>query len=128
MNRLLLLIALASCGPVDVEAPTTPQSPAPEAPQPPQPPQQQELTGLPCDVRAALQTGCAGCHTDAVYITRFQTRDDLVRLAPRLTERLASATDPMPPAAARQLTSEERALITKWVGDGLPAGECGGLQ
>ena len=126
MKRALLIVFLATaCGPSDVDAPALPQEP----PAPPQQQQQPVHTSLPCDVRAALQASCAGCHVGAVYIPAFSTRDDLLSLRATLVERMQSPTSPMPPPGAqRPLSDAERALITDWVQRGLPAGECGALE
>ena len=125
---LLAAVAAASCGPAELE-PAPPPQQQQQQPQQPEPQQQQPvLTGLPCDVRAALQSTCAGCHAGAVYIPGFATRADLLSLGTKLGDRLASATEPMPPTGARQPTADERALISRWISDGLPAGACGALE
>lgn len=124
-HALLLLVVAVGCGPAElaVPGPPEPQQQQPQEPQLPQP----VLTGLPCDVRAALQSTCAGCHAGAQYITRFTTRADLLSLGAKLGDRMVSATEPMPPAGARQPTEAERAVISRWISDGLPAGACGAL-
>ena len=135
MKRTLLML-LVACGP---DLATSEPQPQPQ-PQPQNPTQQQQqqqnLTGFPCDVQAALQTNCAGCHAHAAYITGFRARADfLLTMAEGKTlgsvavERLADVERPMPPKAAeRQPTAEQKALISRWVELGMPAGECGGLQ
>lgn len=130
MRHALLLLAVAAaagCGPAELEPAL--HTPEPQQPQPQDPQQQQPvLTGLPCDVRAALQSSCAGCHVGAVYIPAFATRADLVSLGTKLGDRMLNATAPMPPAGARQPTDTERAVISRWISDGLPAGACGALE
>lgn len=124
-RALLFAVVIAACGPQTLEPQPQPQ------PQQQQTPQQQQpvLTGLPCDVRAALQSNCAGCHNGTQYIPTFKTRDDLLSLGAEVGVRLVSTEVPMPPRGAeRQLTEAERALISRWVEQGMPAGECGGLQ
>jgi uncharacterized membrane protein len=133
MKRLLFML-LVACGP-DLVTPEPDLQPQPQQQNPPQQ-QQQALTGFPCDVQAALQTNCAGCHAHAAYITGFRARADFLltmdegkTLGSVAVERMADLERPMPPKAAeRQPTAEQKALISRWVELGMPAGECGGLQ
>jgi len=131
------LILLTACGGDTAEtfeaeiAPVVRDEPPPQLPQPvqPVPPVQPVLTGFPCDVGAALQAACAGCHAGATRITAFRTRDDLLSLQARVGQRLASTTAPMPPrGSSRPLTADEQTLLESWVAQGMPAGECGALQ
>ncbi|MBK7860114.1 MAG: hypothetical protein IPJ65_16170 [Archangiaceae bacterium] len=130
MRRLLLLTVVVGCGvpeKVDAPQPMEPRAMEPVQQQPPQ----QPLTGLPCDVRAALQASCAGCHAGsvAVYYRGFSTRDDLLGLGDKVAERLSSPTFPMPPRdAERQPTEAERLTLRQWVQGGMPAGACGALE
>lgn len=130
MKRALLFLVIAvGCGPAELEPVPGQPNPQPQQPQPQNPQHQQPvLTGFPCDVRAALQSSCAGCHAGAVYIPGFSTRADLVSLGSKVSDRLLSATEPMPPTGARQMTGAEREIISRWISEGLPAGECGALQ
>jgi mono/diheme cytochrome c family protein len=144
-RRLLLLALLSSCGPLasEVVEPLTVAdagSPpldagvdagvaiAPDAGQP-------EPTGLPCDVRAVLETHCTGCHGGQTYVPHLLARADF--LQPRLgspqrvgeyaLERmLPNAAAPMPPYGYQtQPTAPEVAVISAWVNAGMPGGACG---
>ncbi|MBL8954371.1 MAG: hypothetical protein JNK82_26570 [Myxococcaceae bacterium] len=136
MRHALLTALFAGCGVAPAEGFDAELSPVVRAPEPVQPMQPVEPlpvepapTGLPCDVHAALQAACAGCHVGATRIPPFSTRDDLVSLGAKVGQRLSSTTAPMPPPGAfRPLTSGERALIDAWVSSGMPAGRCGALR
>ena len=136
MNRALLLTLLfVACGPESIAVGTPPTSETGQQ-------QQvasttgQPLTGFPCDVRAALQANCAGCHAGhQYYFVSFTTRDDLLQsigsdtLGSEVARRLTpGAESPMPPTRMeRQPTLEERQLIDGWIQSGMPAGACGPL-
>src|SRR5262249_44947073 len=83
MKRALIVLFLAGCGP-DLAVPQQQGEPPPPAmqqdAQKAPPVEVAPLTGLPCDVQAAMQANCAGCHVGAVYIPAFATRDDLLKL------------------------------------------------
>lgn len=136
MNRVLLLtLFFVGCGParVELEQPEV----TPPAGQPPAMTTVDPLTGFPCDVREVLQANCASCHAGAQYVTRFTSRDDLLRPSHSTAEQLGvevslrlrpGATSPMPPAGViQQPTLAERQLIDGWVQSGMPAGACGPL-
>jgi hypothetical protein len=92
-------------------------------------------TGFPCNVRAVLQTNCAGCHAGQMYIESFTSRADFLTdmgdgttFGQRAVSRLFSADQPMPPYGAERVPSaNDRAAISAWVESGMPAGECGDL-
>ena len=133
MNRALLLTLLfVACGPEPVAV----GAPAPEQEQQVAATTGQPLTGFPCDVRAALQANCAGCHAGhQYYFVSFTTRDDLLQtigadsLGAEAARRLSpGAQSPMPPTRMeRQPTLAERQLIDGWIQSGMPAGACGPL-
>lgn len=89
-------------------------------------------TGFPCDVREVLQTKCAGCHSSVSYATHFKSRDDFhgvkegVRFGELAVRRMNDVTQPMPPDGV--LAPGLREVISKWVTDGMPAGECADLD
>jgi hypothetical protein len=135
MNRALLLtLFFAACGPEPVAQvdPTVA-----EAEQPQVASTTAQLTGFPCDVRAALQANCAGCHTGhGYYFISFTTRDDFLQtifgttsLGAEASRRLTPGAEfPMPPTLMeKQPTTTERQLIDGWIQAGMPAGECGAL-
>lgn len=130
MTRTALLLLLLGCG--SPEAPPRPEppatvEPAPDAGQP---------TGFPCDVRAVLQTHCASCHVGHVYVSPFASRADLHEardgrpLGQLAVERMNDAQRPMPPRGAGPAmpTAEERAIVERWVTEGMPAGSCAALS
>lgn len=134
MNRALLLTMLfVACGPEGVESqppvtPSTEQEPVTTSTTP--------LTGFPCDVREVLQANCAACHAGAQYVTRFNSREDFLRVrdgaelfGAEVALRLRpDATYPMPPPSMQQQpTFSERQLIDGWVQSGMPGGACGPL-
>ncbi len=89
-----------------------------------------EENGFPCDVRAALETNCAPCHSGNMYVTPLTMRD--IWLAKRFdgmttgqyaAAQVADGKMP-PPTAQAQPSSSDRALLTAWVAAGMPAGAC----
>lgn len=117
--------------PVNTNAPPAVQPDPPAGPGENPPP----LEGFPCEVRAALQTHCAGCHAGAVYIPGFASRGDFIAdlgggatLGRRMVERLQSTQRPMPPPGSPTgPTADELATLSAWVESGMPAGACGDL-
>src|SRR3954471_539309 len=68
-----------------------------------------ELTGLPCDVKAALERNCSGCHAGQTYAPEFLSRADLLRpsgvqgmtLGAYASARMTpGAKSPMPPVGS----------------------------
>jgi hypothetical protein len=98
-------------------------------------------SGFPCDVQAFFQRYCASCHTGSYpegyyYVPTFKTREDLLRaerfggtLGDAVVMRLTGAYSPMPPATAPlRPGSDEVAIVTRWVDDGMPSGPCGSIS
>jgi hypothetical protein len=126
MKRALLFVLVACGGPELVEPPV--MLPPQQQPENPQPQNPQPITGVPCDVQAALQANCGGCHAGQAYAPHFVTREDLVTAGTKLTERMVDVDRPMPPLGARRQPSiAERGLISGWVEQGMPGGNCGGV-
>jgi len=135
MNRALLLtLFFVGCGPARVEP--EPEVSPPVVEQTPVVTMMVDpLTGFPCEVREVLQKNCASCHAGAQYVTRFTSRDDLLRPGNSTTTQLGAeiavrvrpgATSPMPPyGVVQQPTLAERQLIDGWIQSGMPAGACG---
>jgi hypothetical protein len=135
MRRLALLI-VAACG---VE--TAPDVAVDVAPVAPVETHEAEanLTGLPCDVKAVLQTNCAGCHTGETYAVEWATRADLLQpmddatggmttLGVIAVQRMNSDTRPMPPmGVAQRPSATDRATVAAWVNAGMPGGACGAV-
>jgi hypothetical protein len=97
--------------------------------------EQLSLKGFPCEVRAVLQTNCAGCHAGNLYVETFTSRADFLAdmgdgttFGQRAVTRLNSSDRPMPPYGAERVPSvDDRATISAWVESGMPAGACGDL-
>lgn len=92
-----------------------------------------EKTDFAHDVVPILKAKCAKCHTNGTYkgSVSFDTREDLLKskaavpgkaAMSELIKRVTSKDDEvrMPPPKAEPLTAKERAVLTKWVDDGLP--------
>lgn len=146
MKIALVALVLVSCGPAaePFEAPPTPvpvkQTPVtpepvpPVTPQPQPQPLPQPQTGLPCDVKAVLETHCTGCHGGQMYVAHLVARDDFrAEHAPgqsmgqfAVSRMLPGAKSPMPPyGATTQPTAAEVSVLAEWVGAGMPGGSCG---
>lgn len=94
---------------------------------------------LPCDVAAVAQAHCWSCHGITPVspgLASLMTREDWIAPSksdpskPRgavVLERIASTTDPMPPAPAAKLASADIGTLTTWVQAGYPAGSCGAI-
>ena len=145
-RRLLLLALLSSCGPLasEVAEPlvTVPDAGAPApvvvADAGPQveadggvPP----LTGLPCEVRAVLETHCTGCHAGQTYAPHLTSRADFLQARINSTQLVGQfalqrmqpgAQYPMPPYGYQtQPSAQDVAVISGWVNAGMPGGACG---
>ncbi|WP_147444497.1 hypothetical protein [Corallococcus sp. CA031C] len=94
---------------------------------------------LPCDVKAVVAERCASCHTTPLKGNAplaLLSRSDFQRSSPvhaqesvgqRSLERLGNAAAPMPPASEPPIPDEARAVLTRWLESGMPAGTCGSL-
>ena len=90
--------------------------------------------GFPCDVRAVLETYCAGCHTREIYASSFFSRADLLTtwgggmtLGQLAATRVGKKEMPPPNVTAVQPSDAERAILIDWVAAGMPPGPCGPL-
>jgi mono/diheme cytochrome c family protein len=91
---------------------------------------------LPCDVAAVLENRCAGCHGETPRFGApmpLVTHADLVAQAKSdpskkvyeaVLARIASDTEPMPPAPNARLSAEDRAALEAWVQAGAREGAC----
>ena len=86
-----------------------------------------------CQVSAVLRAKCGACHSNPPKLGApfsLVTYADLQRREPSgptwqsIAARLEHATYPMPPIGAPQLTSDERALLLKWLNYGAPGADC----
>lgn len=116
----------------DGSTPSLPQSDGAVAPS----------TGLPCTVKAAVDTKCAGCHADVpqfgapMSLTRWSDFQAVSARANKPTFQVAaermtrSGEGMMPPSHAPQLASEERLALDAWFERGAPASDerCGTLD
>lgn len=98
-----------------------------------------ESTGIPCDVDETLQKRCQNCHGNSPIggaPMPLVTWDDLQAKAvsePDLQvfelalQRIADTEKPMPPGGSEALTTEERAALGEWLGQGAPRSDeaCG---
>ncbi|MBX3210694.1 MAG: hypothetical protein KF850_01530 [Labilithrix sp.] len=92
-------------------------------------------SGLPCDIEELFAKRCRACHTaGGAAPMPLVTYDDLTAPskadpsktnAVRSIERLRSPTSPMPPEPLERPSSAEIVVLEKWVGAGMPRGECG---
>jgi hypothetical protein len=118
-----LLVFAAGCDPGVLDG-----SPAEESPS------TSEGVGFPCEVRAMLETYCAGCHTGQTYAPHFYSREDLMgRWTGGLTlaqlAAMAVEQERMPPPTAEvpRPSAAERAILIDWVASGMPLGPCAPL-
>jgi hypothetical protein len=90
---------------------------------------------LPCEVKAIVDAKCAAtCHTDppqGTYMTlktwsQFHaqgTTDKSKQYWELAKTRVNASSNPMPPVTADALTSDEKATLNDWLGQGAPAGD-----
>ena len=95
-----------------------------------------QLSDLPCEVAAILQSECLGCHgpipangaqdrLDSLAALRAPSRSDPSKsYAQFALERMQSATSPMPPAPYARATSTQIEQWSTWVSGGTQAGSC----
>ena len=90
-------------------------------------------TPFPCEVGAALQSKCWGCHGvqqnygAPVPLTSWEavhhpTVDGTEAIYQRMKRRIHDTASPMPPLGQPPLTAQEIALLDAWVDQGGPAG------
>lgn len=93
------------------------------------------LAGLPCDVAQLLATHCMACHgasspssgtslSSLAALREPSKRDPSKSEAALALERMKAGT--MPPAGVPAPDAAAIAAFETWVGQGLPAGSCGG--
>jgi hypothetical protein len=144
MSRLLVATAvvaaaLAGCliEPVGTLSDNSPPPPPP-SPQPPEPvgaPDRPMDVDFPCDVRAVLETYCAGCHAGNFYIVAFSSRsvwlsaygDAGGTFGDRAAQLVTAGMMPPVYSAGALPTAAERAILIDWVAAGMPAGPCAPL-
>ena len=139
-SSVILALAFAALGacylgpleqdPVSATSPTDPSSTAESGSDASAP-----GAGLPCDVDALLAKRCRSCHvTGGPAPMPLVSYDDLAApsksnaaedVATASIGRLRSATRPMPPPPNERAPSTEILVLEKWVGAGMPRGECG---
>jgi hypothetical protein len=82
---------------------------------------------MPCDVQAVLNKSCATCHgTTPQFGATFSlaSASDVRAKGQAILQRTADKQRPMPPPPNALLTTEERAVLEKYINGGAPAGTC----
>ena len=94
-------------------------------------------TPFPCEVGAALQRNCWGCHGQQLMyaapmpLTTWETvqgmtRDGQEKIFQRITKRMHDVREPMPPSGACapggpcKPTPQEIAVLDAWIAQGAP--------
>lgn len=120
MLRLFVFALAVGCKPGETDVADT--DPGPDA--------------LPCDVREVAERACLPCHGDPVTSNAsisLVARSDFQRpssvpgesVGARSAARLVDPARPMPPVVEPPLDAASIAVLTRWVEEGLPPGECG---
>jgi hypothetical protein len=92
--------------------------------------------GLPCDVKAIIETNCATCHgatptfgapMPLVSATHFRAKAQTTNatVGQQTLVRLDDNHRPMPPPPNERLSSADHDVLKRWIESGAPDGTCG---
>jgi len=92
---------------------------------------------LPCNVAAVLTGSCTTCHgnpptggapmalTSLAQLQAASPSNPAITNGQACVQRMASATNPMPPLPAPPVSAASQSAFSAWVSSGMPAGSCG---